>query len=263
MSRNKYSSEVKSFIAENAEGRTTRELVKMVNETFGVGLFTEAKMRTYKSYHKNKSGLTSGIKRGSPTKLYPEIVQKYINQNYKGAGPKDMAIQLNKIFGTKYTHSQLKTYYASRKISSGLTGCFEKGHIPPNKGKKGWYAPGCEKGWFKKEHRPLNSKPIGTRVIDRHGYAKIKIDEPNIWKHEHILIWEKANGKIQEGSVLIFRDGNKSNITLENLRMITRRELLELNCKKLRSSNPDLTDTGLLIAKVNIARSEKIKEKRG
>ena len=37
-----------------------------------------------------------------------------------------------------------------------ITGRFLKGHIPYNKGMKGQCAKGCEKGWFKKGHKPKN-----------------------------------------------------------------------------------------------------------
>lgn len=50
--------------------------------------------------------------------------------------------------------------------AAGAAHRFKKGTIPPNKGMKGWHAPGCEKGWFKKGHQRSDTAPIGAERID-------------------------------------------------------------------------------------------------
>lgn len=56
---------------------------------------------------------------------------------------------------------------------TGRTGCFKKGQVPPNKGQKGYCAPGSEKGWFKKGQRRGVAvelyKPIGTERVSKDG----------------------------------------------------------------------------------------------
>ncbi|HBR31935.1 MAG TPA: HNH endonuclease, partial [Clostridiales bacterium] len=95
-------------------------------------------------------------------KKYSAEVQAFIKHNYIGTGHKEMADLLNKTFGMNYTKSQIKSYYGNHKMNSGLNGRFPKGHIPANKGKKGFHVPGSEKGWFKEGHMPINHKPVGS-----------------------------------------------------------------------------------------------------
>lgn len=251
----RYPEEVHQFIAQNVEGRTTKELAELVNVKFGLS-FTEAKMKSYKTNHKLKSGTPRGLPAGRPTELYPEEISRFIEQNHSGVGPKDMTELLNKTFGTNYTTTQMKSYYRNHKIDSGLDGRFEKGNIPPNKGKKGYYALGCEKGWFKRGETPINHKPVGSERVDVDGYTLIKTKEPNIWVPKHKVLWEEKNGKVPEGHVLTFLDGDKSNITIDNLALITMAESLELTRSELRSENPEFTKTGILIAKVKTIRNK-------
>lgn len=256
----RYPDEVHKFIAENVKGRTTKELVELVNAKFGQ-LFTESKMKSYKTNHKLKSGTPCGSPAGRPTNLYPEEIRNFIEEKHTGIGPKDMAELLNKTFGTSYTQTQMKSYYGNNDINSGLTGYFYKGHTPANKGMRGYHAPGSEKGWFKKGQEPINHKPVGSERVDVDGYTLIKTEEPNVWIPKHKVIWEEKNGKVPEGHVLTFLDGDKSNITLDNLELITMAESLELTRSELRSENPEFTKTGILIVKVKTT-SNKLKKRK-
>lgn len=157
----RYPKEVHDFISENVEGRTTRDLTALVNEKFNIGM-TEAQMKSYKQNHKLKSGTPNGLPKGHYSKTFPEPVAKYIQKHHKGVGNKEMAERINRKFGASYTAKQLNAYYKNHSLNSGLTGRFEKGHVPPNKGKKGYHSPGSEKGWFQKGHDPKNKTPIGT-----------------------------------------------------------------------------------------------------
>ncbi|MCI1958170.1 MAG: HNH endonuclease [Clostridia bacterium] len=191
---------------------------------------------------------------------YPNKIQDFIKGNCKGVGSNKMTELLNKSFGTSYTKSQINAYYSNHHINSGLTGRYQKGHVPANKGMKGFYAQGSEKGWFKSGHAPINHKPVGSERVDKDGYTLIKIAEPSVWKQKHKLIWEERNGPVPKGHVLTFLDGNKENITLENLALITMAESLELTRSKLRSKNSEFTKTGILIVKVKTIGNKRKKE---
>ena len=248
-----YSEKIKTFISQNVKGRTTKELVEIVNAKYGTE-FTESKMRSYKKNHNLKSGIRCGVPAGRATKRYPDEIFKFIKKNYKGVGHKEMSSLLNKTFGTNYTQSQIKSFYGNHKLNSGLTGRFYKGHTPANKGMKGYHTPGSEKGWFKKGNIPVGHKPIGSERIDnKDGYTLVKTAEPNVWELKHRIIWEKENGPVPEGHVITFLDGDKSNISLDNLALITMAESLHLTRAGLRSSNPEFTRTGILVAKVKLA----------
>ena len=49
---------------------------------------------------------------------------------------------------------------------------------------------------------------------------------------------------------LIFLDGNKQNIELSNLKLVSRAEDLIMNTNKLFTKDKELTNSGVLIAKV-------------
>ena len=254
--------EVHTFIRENVAGRTAEELAAMTNATFGTN-FTKSTMKSYKQNHRLKSGTPGGIPKGSYTDVYPEHIARYIAENHQGIGPKRMAQLVNETFGTSYSQGQLKGYYANHDLNSGLTGRFEKGHTPPNKGRKGYCAPGAEKGHFKAGHTPYNKTPIGTVRIKSDGYLWQKVGEGSRdWRQLSHILWERANGPIPEGCRLIYKDGDKLNCTLDNLALVTLGENAVMNNSGLRSEVPEHTETGILIAKIKIAAAKQKKKVR-
>lgn len=129
-----------------------------------------------------------------------------------------------------------------RKGQTWLAGVpfqFPKGHVPVNKGTRrpGWapgrmketqFQKGCRSGIAAK-----NWVPIGTVRPDPDGYLRIKIREAEhkkevtgygntrVWPLYHRYLWEQAHGPIPTGHLVVFRDGNRGNVTLENLEMIS------------------------------------------
>ncbi|GHV76492.1 hypothetical protein AGMMS49942_13130 [Spirochaetia bacterium] len=102
--------------------------------------------------------------------------------------------------------------------------------------------------------------PVGTEVIDTDGYVKVKIADPKTWKVKHRIIWEKANGPVPKGNVIIFADGNRMNVKLKNLLMVSRKELAVMNRSGLIYENAEFTKTGKLIADIKIGIADR---KRG
>lgn len=111
---------------------------------------------------------------------------------------------------------------------------FPKGNVPFNKGRKGIrMAPETE---FKPGHRPQTWVPVGTEVVDREGYRKRKVrdDAPRgqsrfNWRFVHNLKWEKHRGPIPKGHVIVFRNGDRSDIRIANLECIHRADLARRN----------------------------------
>ena len=255
----RYPPEVHAFIRENVVGRTAAELAAMTNAAFGTN-FTQATMHSYKTNHKLKSGTPIGIPKGSPSKQFPAPVADFIRSNYQGVGPKEMTAMVNQAFDRNYSTKQIAAYYKNHKFNSGLTGQFEKGTIPPNKGRKGYCAPGCEKTHFQKGHQPANKLPIGTIKTKTDGYVWKKIGEGSReWRQLHILVWEEANGPVPKGCNIIFRDGDRQNCELSNLAIVTKGENAVLNKLALRPQDPEYTDAAILIAKIRIAANKQKK----
>src|SRR5699024_6135272 len=125
---------------------------------------------------KSNYGITSGElpKRGGNRLLTPEQ-HEFLLSNLEGTGNKQMADMLNDEFGLSLTAQQINSYKSNRGLTSGLTGWFNKGQEPWNKGKKGWVAPGSERTQFKKGQIPANYRPVGSeRICKREGYVLIK-----------------------------------------------------------------------------------------
>jgi hypothetical protein len=247
----RYPEEVKSFIEQHVLGKTTKDLAALVNAEFDLD-FTESKMKDYKSNHNLKSG-RRGFPVGRPSSLYPDEVKGFIKENHYGVGSKEMAAKLNETFGTNYTHSQLKAWYGRHKLNSEVTGFFPKGHIPANKGQKGISYKGMEATQFKKGNKSANWVPIGTERINRDGYTEVKITDGKLnknWKAKHIVIWEAANGPVPKGYCVIFGDGNKRNFDIDNLLLVSRKQLVRLNQNNLIQNDVELTKTGIIIADI-------------
>lgn len=261
----RYPQEVHDFIRENVAGHTTKDLVEIVNAHFDLE-FTESSMRSYKTNHHLRSGTPTGLPKNHPSETFPQEICDYIYVNYKGVGNKEMAEKLNAAFGTSYTTKQLNSFYRNHNLNSGLTGCFEPGHVPANKGKKGWCAPGCEKTQFKKGILPASTKPIGHERISKDGYIEVKIkmrpsrpDCNDNFKTKHRIIWEEANGPVPGDSVVIFKDGDKRNFDLSNLTLVTKAERLEMNRSGLFSEDANMTETGILVARVRTTMFKKVR----
>lgn len=236
--------ELIDFVRANAKGLSTTEITSMVNQEFDISL-EPSQIRALKKNHKITSGII-GRKKGLPTEKYSKEVRDYINQNYRGVGPTEMTDRLNNMFGTHYTKSQMKSFYKNNGLNSGLDGRFVKGHPAFNKGVSTGGGP--EETRFDKGNRPYNTLPVGTRTKKADGYWAVKTAEPNVWELIHRRIWEGHNGKIPPGHVVIFGDGNKDNLDVNNLILVSKRQLVRMNQNGLIKSDIELTKTGIIMA---------------
>ncbi len=244
----RYTKEQKMFIHVIAPGRYNSEIADLFNVKFGTCI-TESQIRSFKINHKIKSNVTKR-RRTIPKRLFSKEQVDFILKNVKGLPNQKLAELVNETFNLSITAKQMKTWKGNHDLSSGLKG--SEGIEPPNKGTKGLYNVGGNRTSFKKGQKPINYKPVGSEYIDRDGYTLIKVSDkgtwPERWKFKHRVMWEKENGPVPKGYVLLFADSNKQNIDLENLIMVSKHQLLILNKNKLIQNNADLTRTGVIIA---------------
>jgi len=110
---------------------------------------------------------------------------------------------------------------------------YQKGRTPENKGLKqiefmSEEAIARSKATrFKKGQLSWNHKPIGSERIDKYGYVSIKVEEPNIFKQKHRVIWEQHHGPIPKGFNIQFKNGIRTDFAIENLYIITRSDQLK------------------------------------
>ena len=189
---------------------------------------------------------------------YTDEMKQFILDNYKGRYNQEL---FNQKFNTNITSRTIKSYKANNKLNSGLTGKFRKGQTPHNKGKKmpKEVYEKVKHTMFAKGNVPPNHRPVGSERISKDGYIEVKVAEPNKWRLKQRVVYEETKGKIPEGCPIIFLDGNKRNFDIDNLRCITRSELLYLNCNGLNNSN-EITETGILMARLDRAKNKKKQE---
>lgn len=192
---------------------------------------------------------------------YTDEMKQLILDNYKGRYNQELADLFNQKFNTNITSRTIKSYKANNKLNSGLTGKFRKGQTPHNKGKKmpKEVYEKVKHTMFAKGNVPPNHRPVGSERISIDGYIEVKVAEPDKWRLKQRVVYEEAKGEIPEGCPIIFLDGNKRNFDIDNLRCITRSELLYLNCNGLNNSN-EITETGILMARLDRTKNKKKQE---
>lgn len=129
-------------------------------------------------------------------------------------------------------------FYASERSgrgnlkTAGSQTRFQSGQVSWNKGQSFQAGGRSAETRFAKGSKPHNTTPIGhERICD--GYLQRKVADTGCTRRDyrpvHHLVWIAAGNQIPPGHVLIFRDRNRQNITLENLELITRSENAQRN----------------------------------
>jgi hypothetical protein len=259
----RYSDEQKDFIKEIAPGKYNSEITALFNERFGTNL-SEGQIKSFKANLKISSGVPRRRLTGDEG-LFTKTQRDFIKRHVTGRLNHELAALVNETFGLSITTKQMNTWKKNHGLSSGLDRRFQKGHSPANKGTKGLHNVGGNRTSFKPGQQPLNYKPIGYERVDRDGYTLIKVSDEGPWdkrwRHKHKVIWEKANGPVPKGHVIIFADQNKRNIVVDNLILIPQSKLSTLNKKGLLHNDADLTRTGLIMADIFQKISERKRSK--
>jgi len=58
---------------------------------------------------------------------------------------------------------------------------------------------------------------VGAERATSAGFIQIKVANPNQWRMKHQVVWETAHGPLPNTHALYFADGDKFNISLDNL----------------------------------------------
>jgi hypothetical protein len=171
---------------------------------------------------------------------YTPAEDQFLKENYLTLTVKELGLKLNRCETSAYGRCQRlglvlpKELVIERKCRAARgaanKGRFPKGHSPYNKGMKGWYAPGSEKGWFEQGRTPPNWRPIGSTRLSANGYIEIKVSNtPPRWELMHRKVWREHNGPIPKGTNIRFKDGNVQNCNIENLYAVSDADNMVLN----------------------------------
>ena len=270
----KWTDEMIVYLKEIYFKKTNQQIADLINKKFNTD-FTKHSVQTKKS----RLNLISETK--FCRKYTPEVIE-FILQNYKGRDNVELANMLNEKFNLDTNCDKVSMFKANYKRREGVDlrtginrGCFAKGSVPMNKGKK-WseylseeQQERAKKTWFKKGNVSANASEIGAEKIryskdDDIGYICVKVCNGNKnknWIPKHWLVYEKEYGPIPKGHKVIFLDGNRRNFEPSNLKAISYAEELIMNKNNLRYEEKELTETGHLIAQI-ISKRGKIKNER-
>ncbi len=187
-------------------------------------------------------------------RIWSRAEDALLRREYSHTGTAALARRLRRTASAVYARADKLGLYKSpdfkrrvlRRLGKGLQELgashrYEKGHVPANKGlrRPGW-APGrMSETQFKKGElagaAQRKWRPVGTETVDADGYRKRKVSDDRTipsrfnWRFVHVLVWEQHHGPVPPGHAVIFRNGNKADIRIENLELVTRQGLMARN----------------------------------
>jgi len=140
-------------------------------------------------------------------------------------------------FGRKDVSQETLRSLCKRKgWLTGRTGRFPPGSVPAIKGKRMPFNPNSAATQFRKGQRPHTAKDVGHESIDKDGYVRVCVAEPNPYTgaptfmaFKHRWLWEQKHGPVPEGCALKCLDGNKRNTDPANWEAVPRELLPRLN----------------------------------
>ena len=193
---------------------------------------------------------------------YTKEENDFLIANVKGISVKELTNKFNSHFGLNLTYSSIKSHKESLKLKNGRDTRIKKGNVPFTKGKT-WAEYMSEEGqenskktWFSstdrnKQNANYNFKPVFSERVDSDGYILIKLKEPNKWVLKHRWIYEQHyNCKIPKGFVVIFLDGNKQNLDINNLALISKNQHKIMNKNQLRYDTAEATLSAIKVAQL-------------
>ena len=175
---------------------------------------------------------------------------EYLRQIVKDRYIFEIAELMSIKFGYEFRKSQIKSIMAKYKITNNMKHKVPKGTEPWNKNLK-----------IGNSHIH-NLKNTGDEYISSNGFTMMKLDNPTRWVQKHRYLYEQQFGEIPRDKVLIFLDGNKQNLNLDNLKCITRKQLIKMNQNGLFYNNAELTEAGSELANLMLKINEVSKNKK-
>lgn len=260
-----YPPELETYVSLIAESGLDRwEIIDSVARTFGI-TWDMVKAKSYMRNH--------GIKLRAKTKKrvrskFPPDFRTWLAEVVQGRSYEELARMASERYGEQFTATQMHGILTRYDLRNGRDCRFQPGHESNQKGKplNDRQRAALAKTQFQAGNLPHNYLPIGSVVKNRDGYLLKKVSDEGAlwdrWKFLHRLVWVEANGPIPPGGVITFLDGNKENLALDNLALISQAESSRLMALHLRSEDPEITRNGVQIVKLMSAIDEKQKERK-
>lgn len=201
----------------------------------------------------------TGRPKGSkaPVTLWTEAERVFIKYEYQDHPIPELTRMLNKRFGAQRTEGSVKAALSRFGFKSGRDGRFKKGNRPsPKAGAKG-----PNRTSFKKGRKPHTWRPIGTERITKEGYLQRKVSDTGNTVRDYVevhrLLWEEHHGPIPGGHVVIFKDGDRTNIVIENLMLVSRADHAVMCKMGFYNGAAETKDAALLLVQIIRKRKER------
>ena len=210
---------------------------------------------------------------------HPEY-DDYLREIIPGHSEAEISELFAERFGIILNGAQIGNRKAVLGVKSGTVGGqFKKGNRPISKGKT-WAEMGItpemmermRANQYKEGNIPSNGLrlPVGSERVNVDGYFEVKVRQTSLdprthkcWQLKHRVVWEEANGRpLSKDEIVIFCDGDRSNLDPSNLMAITKRENAVMNSLGLKHSDRETTETAVHIARLNLAIGEREKGER-
>ena len=152
------------------------------------------------------------------TQMYPNTstkeLCKLLERNIYAVYGQVFKMKLKK--SPEYLKEHIYTIVPNKKTQ------FTKGHKVWNKGLKLGGEFGGKATQFPKGYKPHNWKPEGSIRTNVDGYQEIKVGKKYVCMHRHLYV--NHVGNVSNDEVIRFKDGDKTNLDLNNLEKISRKE---------------------------------------
>lgn len=206
-----------------------------------------------------------GIKARHPGRKFTAEQEEWlVAHNHMSAS--EMSKGINDEFSLSTSPDEIKGWRARTKNPRPTPSRFQKGHTPFSKGKKWdeYMSPESQARsrmtTFKKGDTPHNTQPLGSISI-MVGYWVMKVshtgNQHQKWKFLHRLLWEKEKGPIPKGMNVVFRNGDRNDIRMENLMLMDRKEMARYT--PVDDSEPEMQRFSEIVARVAAKVAEKMK----
>lgn len=200
----------------------------------------------------------------SRKRKYTSEIIEFIRSNVKQFTDKEVAKLINDKWSLGINEESVSNAKHRYGIKTGFgRGHFPKGHKPANPILKGQRL--GLKTEFKKGRVPPNRVPIGSERFTKDGYLQIKIkdgNKNNNWIVKHRLIWEQHNGPVPPKHRVVFLDGDKNNLDISNLELMSYGQTAIMSKKNLFYKNAELTMLGSKIANIEIRINKRKREEK-
>ena len=169
--------------------------------------------------------------------LYPDMDNTKLARKFRRT-----TFSINAAAGVLGVHKSAKycanLAWRSRLPIVGRPYRFPKGHVPANKGlrRPGWFAGRMRETQFRKGQFPFNRDPdfyvLGALRVNTDGYIDIRVSfekGARGWRPLHRVLWEDRHGPVPPGHIVLFKDRDRLNVELRNLKLLSRADNMRRN----------------------------------